>query len=93
MKDLVVIGAGVIGLSAAYEAARRGAKVCVVEVAEIGRQASWAGAGILTPTNEHTAIHPLEKLRGISSRLHREWASTLQTETGIDKGSLKKQSG
>ncbi len=89
MTDLVIVGAGVIGLSTAYEAATRGAKVTIIDIAQPGKQASWAGAGILTPTNEHTALHPLEKLRGISSRLHEQWAVRLLSETGIDNGYSK----
>lgn len=85
MSDLVVIGGGVIGLSLAYELSGRGAKVTVVDIVQQG-QASWAGAGILVPTNEQTAIHPLEKIRGMSSRLHALWSQQLSAETGIDNG-------
>ena len=87
MSDLIVIGGGVIGLSLAYEMSGRGAKVTVVDIAQQG-QASWAGAGILVPTNEQTAIHPLEKIRGMSSRLHALWAQQLSAETGVDNGYL-----
>lgn len=88
MNDLVVIGGGVIGLSLAYEMSGRGAKVSVVDVSQPG-QASRAGAGILVPTNERTAIHPLEKIRGLSSRLHAQWSQQLFAETGIDNGYLE----
>jgi glycine oxidase len=88
MVDLIVIGGGVIGLSLAYEMSQRGANVTVVDLPQSG-QASWAGAGILVPTNEQTAIHPLEKLRGMSSRLHAQWARQLNAETGIDNGYLE----
>jgi len=45
---VVVVGASVLGLSAAYHAARAGASVVVVDQAHDGR-ASAAGAGIICP--------------------------------------------
>ena len=89
MTDRLVVGAGVIGLSTAFEAVTRGATVTIVETGLVGRESSWAGAGILTPTNERTALHPLEKLRGMSSRLHEQWATRLFANTGIDNGYSK----
>ena len=89
MTKVAILGGGVIGLSLAYEVAKRGASVTLVDKRQPGRQASWAGAGILPPANEATALHPLEQLRGISSRLHDEWAVALKAETGIDTGFRK----
>lgn len=84
--DVLIIGAGVIGLSLAYELSRRDVSVRIVDRAEPGREASWAGAGILPPANEQTSHHPLDRLRGLSHRLHAEWAERLLDETGIDTG-------
>ena len=86
MTHSVVIGAGVVGLSIAWELAKREHRVTVVERGPIGRQASWAGAGILLPTNEETAVHPLDQLSALSNRLHAEWSAELRSETGIDNG-------
>jgi glycine oxidase len=82
----LVVGGGVIGLSLAYELARRRWQVTVLDQAGIGREASWAGAGILPPANAETALHPLDRLRALSDRLHWEWAPRLLQETGIDTG-------
>lgn len=49
LPDCLVIGGGLIGCLSAYELARAGARVAVVERGEAGREASWAGAGILSP--------------------------------------------
>ncbi|MEM7455526.1 MAG: FAD-dependent oxidoreductase [Planctomycetota bacterium] len=86
MSDLAIIGGGVIGLSVAYEMSRRGAEVTVVDKPQSGAQASWAGGGILLPTDAETAIHPIEQLRALSSRLHTRWATELREQTGIDNG-------
>ena len=46
---IVVIGAGIVGLSVAYEAASRGARVHVVDPRGVGQGATRASAGILAP--------------------------------------------
>lgn len=46
--DLVVLGGGIVGTSAAYAAVRRGARVALVEAGLPGR-ATDAGAGIVSP--------------------------------------------
>jgi glycine/D-amino acid oxidase-like deaminating enzyme len=54
-EDVIVIGGGVVGASAAYALARRGARVTLVDRGDAG-QATAAGAGILSPG---TSIRPL----------------------------------
>lgn len=86
MPDCCIIGGGVIGLSLAYDLAGRGVSVRVVERGDAGREASWAGAGILPPAVVCPEVPAMEKLGKLSSRLHQEWPDRLQTETGIDNG-------
>jgi glycine oxidase len=47
--DIVVIGAGIIGCATAYELARRGASVQVVDDRPAGMGATQASAGVLAP--------------------------------------------
>jgi glycine oxidase len=47
--DVVILGGGVIGCSLAYQLARRGVSVVVLESGEIGAQASSAATGLLAP--------------------------------------------
>jgi glycine oxidase len=49
--DAAFVGGGVIGLSGAWQAARRGLRVAVVD-AHPGRGASWVAAGMIAPTPE-----------------------------------------
>ena len=49
MADVVIIGGGVIGLSIAYALSREGVVATVLDRGELGRAASWAGAGIISP--------------------------------------------
>lgn len=87
--DVLIVGGGVVGLSLADQLSREGAAVHVVDRGPIGRAASWAGAGILPPARAESALHPLERLRGIANRLHPIWAQRLRDETGIDTGFLR----
>ncbi len=50
--DVVIVGSGVIGASAAFELASRGADVTVLDMRSPGRGASQASAGILAPFTE-----------------------------------------
>lgn len=86
MPDCLIVGGGVVGLSLACELSGRGLTVEVIDRGEMGREASWAGAGILPPANRATAVHPLEQLRALSHELHRKWAVELRERTGIDTG-------
>ncbi|CAA9518196.1 MAG: D-amino acid dehydrogenase, partial [uncultured Thermomicrobiales bacterium] len=53
--EVVVVGGGVVGASAAYHLARAGARVTLVDRADVG-QATAAGAGIIAPG---TSLRPL----------------------------------
>lgn len=48
MKSLIIIGGGILGASTAYEAAKAGAKVILIDRADSG-QATGAAAGIVCP--------------------------------------------
>ena len=82
--DLMLCGGGVIGLSIAYQCASRGWRVLVVDAGEIGRGASWAGAGILPSGASIESQDPMEQLRALSHRLHPEWSRQLLEQTSID---------
>lgn len=53
-EHVLILGGGIIGLSCAFEAARRGKRVTVVEPDRFGGQASGAAAGMLAPFSENT---------------------------------------
>src|SRR3954471_5030362 len=50
--DIRVVGGGIIGLSVAWRAAQRGARVTVLEAGTVGSGASHVAAGMLAPTAE-----------------------------------------
>ncbi len=86
--DVIIVGGGVIGLSIAYALAREGIVATVLDRRELGREASWAGAGLIPPESEHAqaALHPSVALRSWSASLFPAWSQALRDETGIDNG-------
>jgi glycine oxidase len=87
--DVLIIGGGVIGLTAAYFLARDGVKVEVVDKGDLGQEASWAGAGILPPGNPDRAREAVDQLRAHSAALFPLLSSELRDRTGIDNGYVR----
>jgi len=87
--DVVIVGGGVIGLTTAYELLRARARVIVLERGEPGRQASWAGAGILPPGNPERATNPYDQLRAQSVDRWPGLSNELRALTGINNGYFK----
>lgn len=48
-SSIIVIGGGIIGLLAAWYLRKQGQEVVIIERQTLGREASWAGAGVLSP--------------------------------------------
>ncbi len=86
MSDVAIIGGGIIGLTSAYFLAKAGASVAVYDRGDLGKEASWAGAGILPPGNPDRAATPADKLRGIGSVRFPDFSAELRDLTGIDNG-------
>ncbi len=81
--DVVVVGAGVIGLAVASELSRRGARVLVVDARAPGEGATQASAGMLTP---HTETRDLPALRALAARsldLYDPFLERLSEDGGI----------
>jgi glycine oxidase len=87
--DVVVVGGGIVGLSCAYFLARDGLSVEVLDRGDLGKEASWAGAGIIPPGNPDRAATPIDQLRGIGSARFPAFSAELRELTGIDNGYRK----
>ena len=85
-RDVVVVGGGVIGMSIAYALSRAGVRSILLDQGELGRAASWAGAGMIPPHCERILTNPTTELRSWSALLYPEWSESLREETGIDNG-------
>lgn len=82
--DCLIIGGGVVGLSLAYELSGRGVATTLIDHQPLGREASWAGAGILTPGSWYESHPALDDLATLSGELNPRWAADLLEATGID---------
>jgi glycine oxidase len=81
--DVVVIGAGAIGLSIAWRAAGRGLRVVVLERDRVGSGTSRLAAGMLAPIAEVTpSEEPLLELGRRSAALYPEFVSELLDASG-----------
>lgn len=87
-RDVIIVGGGVVGLAIGYVLAREGVSCLILDRRETGREASWAGAGLLPPIGDshRPPSHPTLALRAWSARLYPEWSAALLDETGIDNG-------
>lgn len=81
---VIVLGGGIIGLSCAFEAARRNYAVTLLEPQELGGQASGAAAGMLAPYSENTE-QPDEffQLCRRSLQLYPEWIAAVEEHSGL----------
>lgn len=81
IQDVVVIGAGLIGLAVARELHGRNLRVLVLEKGAAGRGASWAGAGMLS-ARQTDVNSPLRPLALASAAAYPEFARRLEAEVG-----------
>ncbi len=82
--DVAIVGAGLIGLSIAFELASRGATVRVYDTAEPAHGASWAGAGMLAPLTETITDEDVRDLCEASLRAYPTFAREVAAKSGID---------
>lgn len=85
MSETVIIGGGVIGLTTAYELAKLGQSVTVIDRQVTGKEASWAGAGMLPP-GQCSGPLAVRELARLSSNRWPILSQELLTRTGIDNG-------
>ncbi|KWX01633.1 Glycine oxidase ThiO [Carbonactinospora thermoautotrophica] len=84
--DAVIVGGGVIGLSAAWRAAARGLRVAVVDPEPVSH-ASRAAAGMLAPVTEaHYGEEELLALNLAAARRYPSFVGELEEATGQDTG-------
>ena len=83
-SECLIVGGGVVGLSIAYRLACDGMSVTLLERGELGREASWAGAGILPPGSWYSDHPLLDAMAEASRELYSVWSKRLLEETGMD---------
>jgi glycine oxidase len=81
---VVIAGAGVMGLMLARELAETGVRVCLLDKSEAGREASWAGGGIISPLYPWRYPQAVTALAGWSQQYYPELIAALYEQSGID---------
>ena len=86
-EEIVIIGAGVIGLSIAYELSRQGLSVTVLEKEKVGAGAVWASAGMLAPISEAKSEESeLVDFALYSHSIYREFIESIEKISGLNCG-------
>ncbi|HWO15713.1 MAG TPA: glycine oxidase ThiO [Solirubrobacterales bacterium] len=85
--DAIVVGAGAIGLSCAWRAARRGARVVVLDRDRPPAGATRVAAGMLAPVGELTFGEPeLLELTLAAAELYPSFVAELEAASGMSAG-------
>jgi glycine oxidase len=82
-SDIIVVGAGIVGCAVAYELARRGASVQVVDDRQVGMGATQASAGVLAPYIEAREGSPLLDLTVRSLDLFDQFIARVTSVSGV----------
>src|SRR5690606_64358 len=85
MKDIVVIGAGILGASTAYHLAKAGAEVTIIDRKDKG-QATDAAAGIVCPWISQRRNQAWYKLAKAGARYYSELIPLLEKEGETNTG-------
>lgn len=81
--DILIIGAGAVGLASALELARRGARVTLLDRGRSGAESTWAGGGILSPLLPWQYGEAVNALSEYSRRLFPEWCARQEALAGL----------
>jgi glycine oxidase len=82
-SDIIVVGAGIVGCAIAYELARRGASVDIVDDRPVGMGATQASAGVLAPYIEAREESPLLGLTVRSLDMFDDFIAGVSSESGV----------
>ena len=82
--DFLIVGGGAVGLSSAQTLLQAGYNVTLVERGTVGREASWAGGGILSPLCPWDYQEAVTRLAHRGMEMFGAAAALLHATTGID---------
>ena len=80
--DAAIAGGGVIGGAVALELARAGLRVAVFDRQQLGQEASWASAGILSPAPESPGMIAMVPLGKASLALYPQFIAEVEEISG-----------
>ncbi len=84
ISDVSIVGGGYLGMLAARELARAGARVTVFDRRQLGRESSWAAGGILSPLYPWKYPDAVNQLVRWSQQSYPELMHSLLESSGVD---------
>src|SRR6202035_6006962 len=84
--DAIVVGAGLIGSAIALRLAQEGLRVALLEKSKPCCEASWAGAGMLSPAPDTPAAIPLVPFGRASLNLYPQFVNEIEEISGRGTG-------
>jgi glycine oxidase len=81
--DLAVLGAGIMGLSVAFEEMQRGKRVLIIDPNPFGTKASWAAAGILVTRAGLLGGSPFRSFHLRSVPMYPDWLARIEAASGM----------
>ncbi|MHB8914593.1 MAG: glycine oxidase ThiO [Thiobacillus sp.] len=82
-NNVLIIGTGVCGLSAALALLQRGVSVTLLDRGSVGGESSWAGGGILSPLLPWDYAEPVSTLALASMAAYPDWITTIEAISGF----------
>lgn len=82
--NVLIIGAGVSGLSVAVSLLQRGCAVTLLERGSIGGESSWAGGGILSPLLPWEYSDPVTSLALYGMQKYSAWLDGIEKIGGVE---------
>lgn len=86
--DVAIVGGGIMGCAIAYQLGRNGLSVVVVERGAVGREASGAAAGIVSPPSSLDTPRVKAELTADSILAYPKFVERIEAETGGRTGFL-----
>tara|TARA_R110001606_G_scaffold84694_3_gene192436 strand:- start:7708 stop:8781 length:1074 start_codon:yes stop_codon:yes gene_type:complete len=88
MADVLIAGAGIVGLLSAFELTKRGRRVTVIDAPALYPPASWAGGGILSPLFAWRYADPMNRLTVDAPARYRRLVDELTGHAGLRRDDL-----
>lgn len=83
-QHVLIVGGGIAGLASAWELARNGQRVSLLERRQAGQESSWAGAGILSALLPWDYGRAVNRLIQLSLAGYPDWIASLRQVAATD---------